>query len=205
MIPTMPFIVCTNPDSTVSVIGLSPSVIVEHMRFGRATGTILYDLTVPAKYPWPPAVLPSDAMTFDAAKTAAIAYVRGRRVPAGITESVVCEYGDLYPPGSEPVLHGRFRSCWRRIPGGLPTIDMPLARARRMNEARAVRNAKLRKNDDDYSRALKQKNLTLQTQLENHAEKLRNVPQVEGPTVDALTTLDQLVAWQPTWPVDPAP
>lgn len=95
----------------------------------------------------------------------------------------------------------RFRGCWRKV-AGTTGVSMPLARLQRMNEVRAERNQKLKQNDDDYSRALKEKNLTRQTSLEQYAQKLRDLPATVQPAVEACTTPEQLDAWRPSWPVD---
>lgn len=98
----------------------------------------------------------------------------------------------------------RFRNTWRQTGAAAPAVDMPLARAQRMNEVRAERVPKLESVDWRIARAVDKGDLLAEASLRAYRQKLRDVPQTEQPNVDACTTPEALIAWQPTWPTDPA-
>lgn len=122
---------------------------------------------------------------------------------AAVTNLSMHEEVGLLMPNPTPIVR-RFRNCWRRTGAVPPAVDMPLARAQRMNEVRAERSPKLEKADRDRRVAIDQGDLVLEAKLKDYAQKLRDLPATEQPNVDASTTPEQLDAWRPTWPVDPA-
>jgi len=97
----------------------------------------------------------------------------------------------------------RFRGAWRQSGPTMPFVDMPLARTQRMNEIRAERTPRLEKSDVDLLRAQETADVVTQNNLKTYRQKLRDVPQVGQPNVDAITTPEALAAWEPTWPVSP--
>ena len=183
-------VVYTRPDGGVSVVVPAPALIMEFQLFGRATGSLLWHgpvLEVPST---------ERVLSLADAEVAALAYVRTKNIPRDAIN--IREYDDVeFPPTR------RFRSAWRQAGTGPPTVEMPLARRQRMDEVRTERASKLLKSDVDYLRAQEAANLTLQTRLKDYRQKLRDLPAVEQPNVDAITTPDALAAWEPTWPIDP--
>jgi hypothetical protein len=135
--------------------------------------------------------------TLELARIAAAYGVNPAQVAAPIVEE---EIGVLDPAN---VVARRFQRCWRRVKD-ITTIDMPLARTQRINEVRIVRKPRLEKSDVDLLRAQETANVIMQDALKNYRQTLRDLPATEQPTIDAITTPEELALWEPKWPVDPA-
>lgn len=97
----------------------------------------------------------------------------------------------------------RFRNCWRQPDLAPPAVDMPLARTQRMTEVRAARARQLAQSDLEFLRAQETGDVVMQTKLKTYRQQLHDLPATAQPRVDALTTPEQLAAWEPTWPIDP--
>ena len=138
----------------------------------------------------------------DAPRTAE---VHGFRAMDATDLSVMEATGLLNPIIATKPENRRWRNCWRRIGIGTPAVDMPMARAQRMNEVREKRAPKFTKSNYDLLYVLVDSpNTPMQNKLKDYRQKLRDLPTTEQPNVDALATPEQLAAWEPTWPVDPA-
>ncbi len=92
---------------------------------------------------------------------------------------------------------GGFRNCWRNK-GGRVEVDLPLARAQRMDEIRRARNARLEKSDGLMARA---RELGIQSEIDALAairQRLRDLP--AGVDLTDLQTAEELAAFEPDWP-----
>ena len=224
-------IVCTAPDARVRVFVPNSALVADLMALGTDRQQFLswVDAQMATGVPRPDAI--ASAMTFfKAPKTEdeAVAMLRDRDVPGGrvyrekyrrdlLEKGHAASEADALIAAEETAAAvtivevaalpntRRFRDCWRRIGASLPTVDMPLARAQRMNEVRSGRVPKLAKVDLDILRAEDTSGTSLLGRLRTYRQALRDVPQVAQPSVDAITAPDALAAWVPTWPVDPAP
>ena len=99
----------------------------------------------------------------------------------------------------------RFRSCWRADGSGKPRVDMPLARVQRLNEIRAERNEKLRTSDGPMARENEIGTTGSAQAMKDYRQALRDLPNnlVDGGTLDAINTPEELEVFDPTWPTAP--
>ena len=201
-------LISTLPDGRTCVNSPGPALIVEFMRYGRAMGNLTYDATVSG---WPPLAMPNDVMVFADAEDATLRFIH-KDVPAGAINLQIDVGEDLDPAGNVlrwsdgSTLERRWRGCYRRAGATLPRVDMTLARVQRMNEVRGERASKLTKSDVDLLRAsMETSDVVMQNTLRIYRQQLRDLPTTEQPNVEALTTPEQLAAWQPAWPPDPVP
>lgn len=134
----------------------------------------------------------------------ALAVLRTKRVPPDAQNVYECQVDEVYPPGKTVAETRRFRASWRQANPQLPTVDMGLARNQRLDEVRLLRKPRLTKSDADYLRAVETNNTDLRSSLATYRQTLRDLPATSKPEVAACATPDQLMAWEPTWPVDPA-
>ena len=95
----------------------------------------------------------------------------------------------------------RFRNCWRPNGAGLG-VDMPTARAQRMDEIRAERDRRLAATDGEMLREQEQGSPRA-TPLAAHRQALRDLPPAAATTLDVVITPEGLDAYQPPWPVKP--
>ena len=126
----------------------------------------------------------------------AIAAIRAKDVPADATNVYVGDLTDL------PVSR-RFRNCWRyteAMPSKI-NVDVPLARGQRLQEVREERNKRLLASDGEYLKLQEQGTPAQQESSKVYRQKLRDLPAVESPRIDACGTPEALVAYEPVWPV----
>lgn len=94
-----------------------------------------------------------------------------------------------------------FRSAWAQDAQGMPTVDMPKARAIKAEHIRAERNTRFPPFDDDYRLADEAGDAVAKAAVGVKRQTLRDIPTVIQPDLDAITTPDALEQYQPTWPV----
>ena len=111
---------------------------------------------------------------------------------------------------AEELPPAQWRDCWRWDSRGV-AVDMPLARAQRLNELRAERDGRLAKLDGQWMRAMGQKNSTEADNIEAKRQLLRDIPQMltgdrarDGAcvvsTLADCKTPEDLGALEPAWP-----
>lgn len=119
----------------------------------------------------------------------------------------------LMPDGS-PLRAGvekMFFGAWKHSGGGRIVVDMPAARAIKMNEIRAKRDALLSDpasvfSDAMYLRAQEIGDAPLVAELGMKRQQLRDIPntlQANG-TLEAIATPEELQAFETAWPTAPA-
>ena len=97
----------------------------------------------------------------------------------------------------------RFRASWRKV-AGISVVDIPLARIQRMNEVRAARAPKLEQADKDEAIATRRNNTVRLAAIRLYKNSLCDIPQRQQAALDACTNPEALIAWEPTWPTNPA-
>ena len=98
----------------------------------------------------------------------------------------------------------RWRSCLRADKSGKIGVDMPLARAQRLEEIRVERNRRLVELDGPWMRATGQGKTTEGDAIEAKRQQLRDIPNdLEAGKIEtwnAIETPDDLAGYEPDWP-----
>ncbi|MCH8844681.1 MAG: hypothetical protein IID61_17095 [SAR324 cluster bacterium] len=98
----------------------------------------------------------------------------------------------------------RWYECLRADKNGKISVDMPLARAQRLEEIRVERNRRLAALDGPWMRATGQGKTAEAAAIEAKRQHLRDIPNelaVERiATWNAITAPDELAAYEPDWP-----
>ncbi len=96
-------------------------------------------------------------------------------------------------------LPGRyFRDCWRNDEAGKAHVDMPLARIQRMDEIRVDRDSRFPALDNEWMKAMGQKDQTIADEVEAKRQILRDIPaDVDLSVIDTPETLE---GFTPLWP-----
>jgi hypothetical protein len=89
----------------------------------------------------------------------------------------------------------RFRNCWTKGAVGGAVVDVPKARAQRLEEIRSVRNAKLDRTDKDLLAAQEQGKPT--AALLALRQALRDLPVKATADLGGLPTPDEIAAYAP--------
>lgn len=191
-------LVYTRPDGGVSVVCPAPEFIDDLMTYGTTRQRFLAEVGQRIAAGVSAAEAMTGAQDFFGVKTLeeALAVVRAKDIPPDAVNVHECELADL--PSSR-----RFRNCWRQVGAAPAQVDLPLARAQRLNEIRLDRVSKLAQADAAIEQASDQGDVPLSGRLRAYRQALRDVPQVAQPILDALTTPEALEAWMPSWPVEP--
>jgi hypothetical protein len=90
-----------------------------------------------------------------------------------------------------------YRNAWR-LSGGKVEHDMTLARQMKLDELRAVRDAKLAVTDGPFLRAQEHGDQTEIERLKSLRQRLRDIPQTTR--LAEVTDPDALKAFTPEWP-----
>ena len=97
----------------------------------------------------------------------------------------------------------RWYECLRADKNGKISVDMPLARAQRLEEIRVERNRRLAELDGPWMRATGQGKTTEGDAIEAKRQQLRDIPNdLEAGKIEtwnAITTPDDLAAYEPHW------
>lgn len=180
-------VVYTRPDGGVSVVSPAPALIVEFLRYGRATGTLTWS--------GPPRTSPQDVMSLTEAEAAALAFVRGKAVPPDAVDIAVVDRAVL-PVSRE------FRNAWRRAGPGV-RVDVPAARAIRATQVRAEIRKRLVKSAEDQAAFDPVTDAARVAAHESYRRQLRAVLTSLTADLATLMTPNALAAWSPVWPADP--
>lgn len=92
----------------------------------------------------------------------------------------------------------RFRNCWRCPDSEKVEVDMPLARAQRMAEIRAERDAKLHASDGPILREQEQGTKATVDALKAKRQALRDIPTTFD--LEPITMPSALADFEPEWP-----
>ena len=101
-------------------------------------------------------------------------------------------------PDDHPAEHA-FPGAWRHLGGGNIGIDMPAARAVKLDRIREERNGRFPSLDAEWMKATGQKNQAQADLIEAKRQHLRELPQTVG--LDAIETPEALAAFEPDWGV----
>ena len=118
-----------------------------------------------------------------------LARIKARAVPANATGTFECDETEI--PQNRT-----FRAAWR-LDGRKIAVDMPIARAIKMDRIRAERNRRLEATDKDVA---KLDGAPLSVELRGNRQALREVPQKAGPALEAIESAAALEAFEPDWP-----
>ena len=119
-----------------------------------------------------------------------IARIAGRAVPRDAVDIMVCEDSDIPQDRT-------FRGAWR-LAGGKVVVDMPLARAIKLERIRAERNRRLEATDKDVA---KLDGDPVPASLKARRQALRDLPQTIQAELDAIDQPATLKLFEPNWPV----
>ncbi len=97
----------------------------------------------------------------------------------------------------------RFRDCWR-VSGQGVDVDMVAAKAQRLSEVRADRDARLAAADALTLKTMDSAVKADQDKVKTYKQALRDLPTTAQTAINAAATPDALDAYAPPWPVAPA-
>lgn len=109
--------------------------------------------------------------------------------------------GDEDPSGLSPEV--RIRECLRLV-NGFVLPGPALLRAEYVRLLRLARNARLRGADGPWIRAMQQGQPLVAQAWATYAQQLRDLPALVQADLAAMTTPEELEAYQPPWPTPPA-
>ena len=103
-----------------------------------------------------------------------------------------------FPADDDPLPDIRWRDCWRNRGDGRIHVDMPMARAQRLEEIRVERNVLFAPLDAEWMKAMGQKNQAEADLMEAKRQQLRDIPNTLD--LDSISKLEVLEAFEPEWP-----
>jgi Phage tail assembly chaperone protein len=106
---------------------------------------------------------------------------------------------------AEDLPPSRWRTCWRADAAGRAQVDLPLARAQRLAEIRAERDARLATSDAAMLREQEQGTEQGVAALRAYRQALRDLPGdlEQSVALQALEDVQALEAFAPPWPAPP--
>ena len=180
-------LVYTRADGGVSVVTPAPALIMEFLRYGKATGTL--------SWRGAPQTSPQDVMTLADAEAAALALIRAKDVPADATDVAVVDRSTL--PATR-----RFRDAWRKS-GAVVSINLPAARAHRAKEIRAEVRQRMAKSNEDRALIDPVAEAALMAAHDTYQTQLRALLRSLNADLAPLSTPEAIAAWAPAYPADP--
>lgn len=134
----------------------------------------------------------------DEAEVQWLARIAAKDAPPDTIATEVVEGAELPPR--------RFREAWRSSGKGKPFVHLGEARKQLLTELRRERNAKLDDSDKEKSKLDDVGTREQRQALATYRQSLRDLPATAKDALDGITTVEGLLAWQPTWPtIAPTP
>lgn len=123
--------------------------------------------------------------------------VRGNYPGATRILNAVMPDGQPFVPGAKKLFYG----AWKHAGGGSIEIDMPAARAIRMEEIRAERDRLLDESDREWARLADIGTPEQRAACKSYRQALRDIPQ--NTSLEGIGTPEMLAPSVPDWPAYP--
>lgn len=114
-----------------------------------------------------------------------------------------------YAPGTNHVIieekdlpyHGSFgRFAWRQDGATVPMFNMSRGRSIKTDQIRLERDERLKVEDINYIRADESEDIAEKQHIAIKKQKLRDLPAIIQPALNAISTPEALEAYEPNWP-----